>query len=165
MNLKTDTRTIDGIEFTTQQLPALSSFALMAKLGKLLAPIIGSINGISLDSDLSSLGPALTQLFSQLDGKESQNLAREILPSTSAIIDGKQITLSTPEAINYVFSGKLKTMLLVLKFSLEVNFSDFLSELPAKLNVKNPPANLSTSMTTSPVGGLYGDSGLKVKSR
>lgn len=125
MALKTETRDIDGLTVTSTQLPAMRSFALMARLGKVIAPALGMVEGVSLTSGIGALAPALAQLFAQLDGAEAESLAREVLASTSVVVDGRRLELSRTEMINLAFEGRIKTMLATLKFALEVNYGDF----------------------------------------
>lgn len=147
--LKTDTRTIDDLEVHSSQLPALRAFALFARMGKVLAPALGKMQGLSMQADVSALGPALSELFSRLDGAEAKELAKEILCATVVLVEGKRLTLSTDEAINMVFNGKLRTFIKTMAFALEVNFADFIAavrdSVPAAALEK---ANGSNSTTT-----------------
>lgn len=144
MGLRHESRVIDGLEVTTAQLPVMRASALMARLGRVFTPAltkIGSLADLTLSDDVSALAPALMALFEQLDGGEAQALIRESLAGTSVIQDGKQIPLSSEEAINLVFTGRLRTMLLVMKFALEVNYADFFDVgALAKLKGRGAPA-------------------------
>jgi len=125
MSLRTESRQIDGLTVTSTQLPAMRSFRLMARLGKVISPALGHVDGISLSSDLSTLGPALAALFASIDGDEAESLAREVLASTTVDVDGKRLELGRTEMVNLAFEGRIKAMLETLKFALEVNYGSF----------------------------------------
>ena len=137
MGLKHDTREIDGTKFRTSQLPALASLALLTKVVKLIAPILGELEGIdiknlSFEDDIEKLVPLVTALFSELEPKTATELAREILTCTTAEIEKSLVLCDNDGNINQVFSGRLITMFKVIMFSLEVNFGDFTAGGAAK---------------------------------
>lgn len=134
MGLTNDTRTIDGLEVRSTQLPALRTLALSARLGRVIAPAIDKAGGLSFQSSVTDMMPALADICTRLTEGEIETLACEILAATSVTLDeGKGprlITLNNRMAIDTVFSGRFKTMLLVLAFALEVNFADFFDGAP-----------------------------------
>ncbi len=127
MGQKTDTRTIAGMEVTTTQLPALRAFALLNKLGRILAPALAKAADlkVSTDMDVSALAPALGELFANLHPEESGQLAKEILAYTSVIHNGAKIDLGSANMIDHVFTGEFKGFLMTMLFAIQVNFSDF----------------------------------------
>ncbi len=125
--LKSETRTIDGLEVTTTQLPVLRAFALFTKLGKVLAPALARAADLQLDPDMdvSALAPALGELFAQLDPADATQLAHDVLISTSVVADGRITELSQSGAIDLVFGGRFLAFLKTMAFAIEVNFRDF----------------------------------------
>ena len=128
---KSETETIDGLEVKVTQLPALRAFNLLARLGKMLAPLIKAGSKMSLDDDVSKLAPVIGEALSQLDDQGASDLAIQILASTSVIQDGKIKPLNQPELIDSVFTGRMQTMLKTLAFTLKVNFADFFDQASA----------------------------------
>ncbi len=132
--LTSEIKTIDGISFEVTQFPAMRGFALLAKLLKLLGPAIGalgSVQGISADTDISAIGPALSTAFMSLDPDQASALALDILKCTAATISDekgmRRVELSSSQSVDLVFSSRLKTMLQVLVFAVQVNYRDFFS--------------------------------------
>lgn len=125
--LKTESQIIDGLEVSSTQLPAMRAFALMTRLGKIIAPVLGNAEGLSMQTDLKDLGPILTAVFTQIDVAGAGALVTEILAGTSVQLDGRIIALGQATSVDIVFSGRLPTMMSVIRFALEVNFRDFFS--------------------------------------
>lgn len=129
MGQKTEKKTIDGLEFTTTQLPAMKGLALGTRLGRALGPALAKASGLAGTQDVAELAPAIAALFSTLDGAEAQALTKDILISTQVEMEGKLISLNSTEMIDHVFTGRLGALLQALRFALEVNFSDFFTAL------------------------------------
>jgi hypothetical protein len=125
MALKTETRTIDGLEVSTTQFPALRGFRTMTRLAGILAPVLSNLEGVSLDSDISELGPALTQLFMRLADEDAEALASELLISTSVQLNGTLVELNDRDRINMAFDGSVFGLVKTLIFVIEVNYGDF----------------------------------------
>lgn len=121
--LKKETRTIDGLDFATMQLPAMTAFGLIPRLGRVVAPTLSKLSGMNGADDV---GPALAELFSKLDPAEAQSLARDLLRATTVTIDGKTLTLDSDAKIDIAFGGRLTTLLKAAWFAVQVNFADFL---------------------------------------
>ncbi len=121
--LKTENRTIDGLEFTTTQLPAMTAFGLIPRLGRVVAPTLTKLTTMNGADDV---GPALAELFSKLDPDEAQALTRDLLRATSVKINGKVVPLDRDETINIAFGGRLTLLLKAVWFAVQVNFADFL---------------------------------------
>lgn len=134
MGLKSESRNIDGLEVRSSQLPALRTLALSARLGRVAAPALSKMGGLTLKSNVADLLPAIMDLCTRLEEGEIESLACEILAATSVQVDEgrgpKLIELNNRQAINGVFSGRFKTLLYVIMFALEVNYSDFFDESP-----------------------------------
>lgn len=132
MPLKIESKDINGLHVTTTQLPALRALNLLTRIGKIIAPILGSMPHVKSVKDLNTiaLNAALGSLFAQLGEDEAARLARQILVATKVTVDGKFIELTTDNAINLVFDGRLGDLFSVIGFALEVNFAGF---FPAKV--------------------------------
>lgn len=129
--LKTDTRTIGGLEVTTTQFAALRSLRLMTRLGAILAPMLAGVETLALGmkADLKDLAPILAEVFSNLTPDVADTLAREILCNTIVVMDGKKFELTSAAQIDMVFSGKVLAMIQSIAFAVEVNFRDFFDSL------------------------------------
>lgn len=132
--LKTESFTAtDGTIFNTTQFPAMHSLELMAQLMKTIGPAIAALQGVNADTDLSTLGPALSGALAGLKPNEASQLVLAILGSTTAQVtspNGQQkvMQINSREVVDLVFSNKLKTMFAVLGHALKVNYSDFFGE-------------------------------------
>lgn len=127
MSLKTSTRSIDGMDVSVTQLPARKGLKLAGKLGRIIAPVLSHINGVSLDSDLTALAPALTALFSNLEDRDYDTLLLEILCMTAVVTQGHRHELTSLEKIDFVFGGDMPKLVKVCAYALEVNFGDFIA--------------------------------------
>lgn len=128
--LKSESVTIDEVEYTTTQFPAMTSFELLAKLVKQVGPALAIVASADAGDSLNSIAPALMSALSGLDPVVARGLVVEVLASTSALVreaNGslRLVALNTPANIDIVFSGKLKQMFLVLGHALRVNYGDF----------------------------------------
>jgi hypothetical protein len=121
MSVKTETREIEGLTVMSTQLPAMRAYSVFAGLLKIAGPALSGISNVQNigDLDISALCTGVA---------ENTGLALELLASTEVILDGRKVSLATEDGVNLVFSGRLMTMLQTLKFALEVNFRDFLSD-------------------------------------
>ncbi len=134
MKLKSESITLDGIEFTTTQFVALVGFKLELRLIKLIGPALLALAsadpGANVLSALGSLGSELAGALASLDPSEAIQLAQEVLAGTTATLrdptGGREVILATAENINLVFSGRLRTMHQVLMHAIKVNFGDFM---------------------------------------
>lgn len=131
MQAQTETREIDGLTVTSTPLPARRANRLLTRLGALIAPLGDLIAGAQTgansfaDVDLQGLGAALGGALSQVQGDAADAMITQTLVATTVIVDGRRVDLSSGEAIDVVFQGRLGTMYKVLGFALEVNFRDF----------------------------------------
>lgn len=168
MGRKTETRVIGGLDVTVTQFDAMRSLGLTARLGKILVPALIAAEGVSMQDDVRALAPALAELFSNLDPAGAQDLARQLTAGTAVVKEGKQFSLGSDDAINLAFDGDLRTLLEVMKFSLEVNFGDFFSGAPAVADEPGAEIKSGASASTSPrklsLRGRPGGFGSKEKS-
>lgn len=132
MTKQQDTReltTSDGdvFELTVSKLEVLTAYALVARLGSLLAPAAVAMK----QGKESDLQPVLDQLFKTLTPELAQQVLVEMLSTTTVVHrtpDGaasKHELLRGKTEINNAFRGNLKTMFRAAGFAFEVNFSDF----------------------------------------
>jgi hypothetical protein len=121
------TETIDDLECVVVPFPALHALGLLARLMRSLGPALGALHNADEADDLSKLAPALASLTPE----EIKALALEILKQTHVWIDDgsgtgrRKIELATPQKVDLVFSGRVKTLFRVLGLALRVNFASF----------------------------------------
>lgn len=145
MSLKTESRVIEGLSITCTQMPAMRSYSVFARLGKVLGPAIGALAGVDTEGgvenmDAQELAPALSALLGGL--VDDEPLALALLQGMSVNANGAEILITDAAKVDLAFSGNFKAMLLALKFSLEVNYADFfVGGLAALQNQKAKPAN------------------------
>jgi hypothetical protein len=146
--IKTESKTVDGIQVTTTQLPAMRAFKLFFRLVRLIGPALGAFGDFDPKTDLKevmkAMSPSFMAAFSSLDPEEATALACAILENTVAFIPGQgNIQLNNQAALDIVFSGRVKAMLNVVVFAVQVNFSDFFDgDAPAvPASVPGPVAN------------------------
>lgn len=125
--LKTETREIDGTEFTVTQFPAMKALEVMA-----------SLQNASVGMDPSvKLGQIVT---GKMDAAAQKKMVLDVLQCTQALVREptmKLIALTDQKAIDQIFSGRLRTMFKVIEFAVEVNYGDFKdgSEVSAPLTL------------------------------
>lgn len=130
MDLATTEREIDGLKVSTTQLGAWRALDLTPRIGAVLAPALEKLAGMPAatitGADLELIAPVLGALFARTNGKEVQALVKDLLVSTSVIVDGRKVELTSAGAIDSVFGARLMTLLRVVWFVLTVNYSDFI---------------------------------------
>jgi hypothetical protein len=115
--LKTETKTIGGMQVMTTQLPPLRALGLMSRLRK-----AGGAAGAEV---------SLAELLLSLPPDESKGLACESLVHTSVIVEGQKVDLTSESAIDSAFTGRLPALFEVVTFALETTFADFGDAAPA----------------------------------
>lgn len=133
---KSDTREIDGLSFTVQQMPVKRALKLMHRLARAGVPAILEAVGSSelkgalkLEQlDLSNLGTAATMLFDKFSEADFELAMRELLESATVEFDGK--TLPALQALDVAITNP-STVLKAMGFALEVNYGDFSSAFRA----------------------------------
>lgn len=133
---KTESRDLDGIKITCTQFGALKSLGLKAKLMRYIVPVLATM-GMPTDmdqlmtADLEKLAPALVAVFARLADGDAESLAAEILAGCEAQFIGpdgvtpRSLLLAKPEHIDIAFGGDDWTLILAMKFAIEVNFAGF----------------------------------------
>lgn len=121
---------INGATYSVTQMTARKALRMQARLLKLLGPaasviIVAASKKKSDDGEISddadnAIPLAVTHLVDQLDEKNFDALVLDLLVGVR-----KNNMELTPQIIDIEFSGDLNSLFLLLKFVLEVNFSDF----------------------------------------
>ena len=120
---ETTTFTVDGMKFQPVLLPALEAGALDIQVCALIAPILKSLTGLSLDAEIDPevLFDSVTQALQSLTKEKFALLMVETLSNTSYVTTNKSPQRLTEEGINTIFQGKLvslyKTFYEVIKFN------------------------------------------------
>lgn len=149
-------RTIDGLVFTVQMLPAMRATLMVVRLGKLLGvPLLKSLSGVqatkgaSLKSlDVGQLAQGVDELFGRLSEAEVEDLFKVFFETALVKKDGKEFPLLA--SFDNALMGKPFTAFKALKFALEVNFGDFFAALPGLLAAAGGDSN---SVAESPTPG------------
>lgn len=123
--VKTKEFQVDGemFEITTVKFEPVTSYLLLAKLGKFLIPA-------GLAAKDAGVGVAAEKLFTALTPELAQSTMLELLASSQCVrkdAEGalERIELTSIGKINKAFRGSLKMLLMAMQHSLEVNFGDF----------------------------------------
>lgn len=124
--LKNESRTVAGMPVDVVQHPARRGLKLAGRLGRVIAPALSKAKGLSMDSDIASLAPALSALLGDLSDKDYDELLVEILCGTTVTSDGRRLTLDRLDRIDLVFGGDISALVQVCAFAVEVNFKDFI---------------------------------------
>jgi hypothetical protein len=148
MGLQTETRDIRGLTVRCTQLPARRAYALVPKLGAIMAPALAELETSQIKDlgavDLSAVGPAFQRFFQALEDADADKLMMQLLSSTSVIKDGDLFDLTSGAKIDQAFEGNLPALFQTLWFSVELNFADFIgavSEMtPPEAAVKASPS-------------------------
>lgn len=115
--LKSETKEIDGIEFTVVQFPAMKALEVMVSLQR-------SSLGANPNASISQAASAMAGM----DPSATKKMVLDVLACTTALVrnpDPKLIALNDQKGIDLVFSGKLRTLFRVIEFAVEVNYGDF----------------------------------------
>lgn len=127
MGRQAETRTIDEIEVTVQQLPARRAERIFHRLMTAVGPAIAAAasglgqGGSALEADVD-LGAAARTLFDRLTWAETEAIQKELLETAQVTIDGKTGLLMP--LVDELLAGKVGTLLKIAAFAIEVNFKD-----------------------------------------
>jgi hypothetical protein len=147
---ETKTRDIGGCTFAIQQLPGMRAAKLFHKLSSALAPAIGAAFGKGMDGEVDNLGEAAKLLFDRLPASEFEAVIRELLETATIAREG--MTMPLMPVFDDVMAGKMKDLMGVLVFALEVNYGDFFGDIGAKARLL--VASKSTSLGASKASGV-----------
>jgi hypothetical protein len=146
MARRAETQTIDGVQFTVQQLPAMRSMKLMHKLAKALGPAmlkaVGS-GGSLKELNLGNAGDAAQMLFEKFSADDFEALIRELLETALVTRGGSQIPLMP--VFDDEMCGKPDTVLKLLRFALSVNYQSFWKGLSASVAALVPQVSPSAT--------------------
>lgn len=160
--LKTERRTIDGLDIQISQLPAMQSLLLWSRICGLAVPTLGdavasipknqlSMQGLMDRSDgLEILGKALGGLFKALTPSELESLTRELLSTAQIIQNGRTADLMT--VFDEVFRGRIDSILKTLVFAIQVNYGSFRNVLSALAAKQAGQPSSAASTPSSPPG-------------
>lgn len=133
---KTETKAIDGITLTVQQLPAMRALKLMHRLARSVGPaMLRALSGVDLGTAQASPGGLMSRVklddvatglqsalaaFSEAD---LEALVKELFETT--MVDRGGQTMPLLPVFDDVFQGAPLTILKAVRFALEVNFGNF----------------------------------------
>jgi hypothetical protein len=137
--IETKTKIIDGLQFTSTQLPPLKAYPLSARVANILLPALTKFLAadLKLDNvdaflaqDAAKLMPVLEPLLESLSKKENEDLPQKLLVGTSVMVPDESgqltvISLASSEGINRAFQGRGMALYKAMWFAVEVNFADF----------------------------------------
>jgi hypothetical protein len=126
LTLKTETREIDGRNYTVKKFPAMRQVRLLAKLMKNIGPALAGLSKLDPNKDIELGGEAMAGAFENLDPNEAAALIPEILNSTTVMVPSVgELSLAKEGNIDIAFSDDVRTLFKVLGFALQVNFQGF----------------------------------------
>jgi len=119
MSLQSNEKVINGRRFIVPQLPAMAALKLMARLGRVVGPALGTLTaGLEATVDL---GKAAGLLFQQLTESETEGLINALCANVLMIDGNAQRPMM--KAFDVDFAGeRLVDVLEVLRFVLEVQY-------------------------------------------
>lgn len=129
MAQKSETRVFEDMAVTVQQLPATRGVKLSRKLMSVMAPVVGALQGLSLDKDVGALGDAVAKALDQFSEKDLDDLIRTLLETAKVETEGRIAPLMP--LFDGLFAGRILLVYKVVAFALEVNFADFLETFRA----------------------------------
>jgi hypothetical protein len=135
MGLQVQSRDIGGVTYEVQQLPARRSMKLLARLGRLVAPLVSVAQGAAKAGgfqklDSAVLAQSIGGLFDALPPDEVEPLLSELFAST-CIIEPSGARQPLWPVFDLRMQGKAFDVLRLAAFAVEVNFSDFFDALRA----------------------------------
>lgn len=128
--IQSKTEILDGVSFTTTQLPAMRAYPLFIRLLKTIGPALGALSRLKPEDDLSGVMPQLAGALTSLEPQAAEAIALEVLSTTTATLTNPAgqamvIGLSSPTNMDIVFSGRIKLMFQAIGFAIRVNYADF----------------------------------------
>jgi hypothetical protein len=156
MATATQERVIDGMTFRVTQLPAMRGVKMLNRLVRILGPAAGrafagadpsaGLGGL----DVGALGGAVAALTERLSDDELESIIRTLLET--ATVDNTPLL----PVFDLKLQGRMGSLLKLLGFALEVNYSNFTSVLAASV-----PQGLRTQLNSagSSISGKSGPAG------
>lgn len=127
--------TIGEREFHIFPFPAFKCANLSGELASLILPLLTAAAGLKdgLDTDLSKIGPVISEAFSNLSGDKVESFLRKLLIDNKNIsvtpADGGKAVWLTEEIANEVFCGEMQDMFILAFYVIKLNFSGFFKRL------------------------------------
>jgi hypothetical protein len=149
MLIKPIEKEIDGLKVTASQFPGMRGLVIKARLAKLLAPGVAELlavfggkmpDGKALEMDAAALAPAFSALASKLEPTEFANLCRDLLATTTIVMDGKVWQIQSDAEFDHVFTGRTETIYKVIFLVLQANDFFGLGGIGKALSRKAPEA-------------------------
>lgn len=151
ISVKQEKRVIGGRQTTCTQFGAMRATGLAVRLMKIVGPSVAHLLSADVQSveDLLKkqvdVGLVVAQLFHSLDEDTTLQLIRDLLSGVVVVHNGAIVELSSDDAINMVFTGKLKLMLESVKFAIQVNYGDFFGDASAQGGSQSASQDQTTS--------------------
>lgn len=157
MSMGVEDRQIGDRTFRVLQLPALKARALFARLVQFLGPAVaGAVSSGNMSALLNMDVGALVGTLSEKFTEEELSYFGKVLGGCTQLVGDNGNTAVLDEKLqDVVFAGNILQMFKWMGFALEVQFSDFLSELKRiqavalaakeKSAQKSPAASTGTS--------------------
>lgn len=166
----TETRSIDGMTFTVQQLGGKPAGRLFVRLSSYLFPALSQgasaldkldlKAGLNAEMDLGTIGRGLSAaartLFEKLTEDEYEALLNQLL-ETAMVRSPKGGDVPLMPLFDDMMAGKVLTQMKLLAFALEVNFRDFLPALGGLQGLAAGAASRFAASSTSSQNGPAGD--------
>lgn len=135
MTCRTETKTIDNVEYSVRQWPAEKAMVNKFKLIKILGAPLASIANVLGDSDtndgslsdneVSSISGAIEQLFANSSPEDLVSFIKECIVSNVFAGEGANATRITETSFNDMFAGDdLSKVYKVFIFVIKVNYSN-----------------------------------------
>lgn len=127
--------TIDGENYIVGEFPATQGLSILYKLLNLAGTGLGDMVKASekgKDQEISVFADVAGKIISNMNEKDVKNLAFKLVEQVqhTGDEDGNEGKGNCRKIFDYHFQGRLMHLMKVLAKSMEVNFSDFLEEMP-----------------------------------
>jgi len=167
---QSETREIDGMKFTVQQMGGKQAGRLFVRLSSYLFPAIsqaaGALDKLDLKAGLSGaevdvgavgrgLSAAAKTLFERLTEDEYESLLQQLL-ETALVRSPKGGDVPLWPVFDDMTAGKVLTQVKLVAFALEVNYRDF---LPALGGLKGLAAGAASKFVASNTSSQNGPAG------
>jgi hypothetical protein len=154
--LEPQTREIDGLTVTVQQLPAMRAFKLLHKILKAVAPSAAKAlaSGDMKNVSSGNLSEAAEILFDRLSEDDLAAVTRQLLDMAFVTAEGEQRPARNGDLLHSAFDGRVGTLIKTIAFALEVNYGDFLAVLKSAAKKLPGKASPSAPLTESSKPGV-----------
>lgn len=113
-----------SVEVEITQLPGRRAILLLARLGRMLGPSIGSMAGKEMRPE--NMGALIGGVLQSLNDADFDAISKELLESARADLAGNGSMVPVLPALNgQYFIGEPAAILAMLAFALKVNFGSF----------------------------------------